>query len=264
MSRPPPTLKTEYVPPPTVEIGEYVTHRSPTARSADTLLGKVMGYLSELLFWADIEGKCRFIDAIVPEVFIIGEIDNLFIQMFRNHYNANYQKQYNRGADQGNKFHQAIFGWIDEAKSNLLGIIDETRRKIERDLINPLKAKIKDEVEPIVNDLLNRVKTAESTIRDAENRINQALGDVSKLKDNVASLNRSVNTVKSDLEASVRNFQSKMNKLDIRLNNANTDLTQHTKDIRELFEKVKELEGKVSDQGSSLDWFKGQVQKVLP
>ena len=204
--KPTPERTPEPAPEPVLEFGEYVTHKTPEVRPEDSLLGKVLGYLSELLFWADIEGKCRFIDVVVPDEWWCKWVQDFFISIFKGHYNANYQTQYNRGADQGNKFHTAIFGWIDDAKSDLLGQIEATKRKIETELISPIKAKIR-EIEPTVNDLLSRLKTAEATVGDVENRINDAVRDLEKhtkdigeLFDRLKEVETKVSTQGSSLE----------------------------------------------------------------
>lgn len=236
-----PTTTPTPTPTPTVTIGEYVTHKSPVARSGDTILGKITGYLSELLFWADIEGKCRFIDAIIPEILIIGQIDNLFINMFQKHYNANYQKQYNRGADQGNKMNQQIMGWVDEAKEGLLATIDDTKRRIETELINPLRDKIRT-LEPRINDAINRMQTVEGTVKDAENRINEALGDVRKLDAEVNNVVTKVNATITKMNTAISNFDSKLGVFEGRLAEANNLLNEHTNKLNELFNRVRELE----------------------
>lgn len=183
---------------PAVEFGEYVTHKSPTPRSGDTLLGKVVGYLSELLFWADIEGKCRFVDVVVPDWFPINAVQGILWALFKQHYNASYQGQYNKGAEQGNKIHNAVFGWIDDATENLMAQINEAKRRIETDLINPIKAKIR-EIEPIVDDITDRIKTAEATVGKVEDRIDDARRDLEKHTGDIRELFDRVKTLEGKM-----------------------------------------------------------------
>lgn len=183
---PRPTPPREYAIP-TVEFGEYVTHKTPTARRDDTLLGKVTGYLSEMLFWADIEGKCRFIDLLIPEWPVIGVLDNIFINIFKRHYEKNYQKQYNRGADQGNKIHSTVFGWIDDTKDMLMGQINEAKKKIETELINPIRAKLRP-IEVRVGQMMYRVADAEKRVKEFQDRINDAFDNLKTHTDYIEEL----------------------------------------------------------------------------
>ena len=154
---------------PIVEFGEYVTHKSPTARRTDTLLGKTIGYLSELLFWADLDGQCRFLDALVPEWFPISVLDDLFISILRGHYNRNYQKQYNRGADQGNKLHNAVFGWIDVAKKDI------------SNRFNKLLGDAKSRLQSQINELDRLTGQFKSQLGSLESAKNKALASIEDL-----------------------------------------------------------------------------------
>lgn len=285
-----------YGPQPIVEFGEYCVHKTPTPRSGDTLLGQVLGYLSELLFWADTEGKCRFIDQLWPfEFFPLADVDNFFIDIFVKHYNTNSQKQYNRGADQGNKFHNAIFGWIDDAKTSLLGTIDDTKKKIENKLIYPIKAQIRTKIEPAINDLLSKINvaenkiaseiepavneikskmsSAESAIKDVESRINDAVGRVSNMESTVETTVQKVNNAQAEIDTAIHNFESRMSELESRSNTltdsmndlqkkmdtARNTIERHTQNIASLLERVKELEEKTRGQDSYIDWIKRRL-----
>ena len=237
-----------------------VDHKWPTPRPKDTPLGKVMGYLSELLFWRDIDTKCRFIDTLWPfEVWPLDGVDDIFINIFRHEYEREYQSQYDTGADQGNKINDAIFGWLDDLKDKAYAEVDRVKEHILTNFVDPLRDKINTELEPTVNNLLEKVRTAEATIRDAENRINEALTDVANLKNTTASLNTQVNDVRATVDETVRDFKSKMDKFDIRLGQANNDLEKHTKNIQELFERIQKLEGQTREQTDLLSWLKGKV-----
>lgn len=161
---------------PAVEFGEYVTHKAPTPRSGDTLLGKVMGYLSEMLFWADNEGKCSFVDVVVPDWFPINAVQGILWALFKKHYNANYQKQYNRGADQGNKIHNAVFGWIDDATKDV-------RDRLEA-MLNDAKSKLQSQISELQR-LADRYSSQLGELDSAKNKL---LADVEDLDERLRAL----------------------------------------------------------------------------
>jgi len=267
----PPTTP-EPSPVPVVEFGEYVPHKSPTPRDGDTLLGRAMGYLSELLFWADIEGKCNFIDSIFPEFPLIDWIDNVFISIFQSHYNANYQKQYNRGADQGNIFNKAIFGWIDDAKTKMAWVINDVKNKIETDLINPIKIKLSalndqiDAFEVKVSDFTSKIGQFDTKINNFSTDISGFSSKIDGFKNDLSnaytklgdldSLTSTLNGRIGDIETAVSSFENKINSAYARVNDAearleafnsrlveaNKVLNEHALNINDLIERVKTLE----------------------
>ena len=95
----------------------------------------------------------------------------------------------------GDQSYDMIFGRAEEEINKVIGMIDETKAKIERELIKPIRDKIRTEIEPAVDDLLSRVKTAEATVGKIEDRIDDArrdlekhTGDIKELFDRVKTL----------------------------------------------------------------------------
>lgn len=229
-----------------------------------TWIGAMMGSLDHYTFWLKMNGWHDFVGVLIPDFFPVNVVRGALRDIVKAIYTREKQKIFDSGAERGDKLWNQFNNIVKDTKAKIEKAISDARTKIERELINPLKAKIASEIEPRVNDLLSRVKTAESTIKDAENRINEALSSVTNLENNVASLNQRLNSLKTDIDKTISDFQSKMNNLEMRLGNADTKLSDHAKDLKELFDRVKALEEKISNQGSSLDWFRSQIEKVLP
>ena len=225
-----------------------------------TELGRICGD-GFILFWRDFrDGFKKGIDDSLGNIPVIGgALKAPFKAVVDIIYALTWRAIMFLGIRIGDSAYAQIFGRAEEEIDKVIGMLEEAKTKIERELINPIRNKIRTEIEPAVNNLLSRVKSAETTITDAEARINEALTDVANLKDNVASLNKQVNDVRAKVDQTISDFQSRTNKLDIGLGGANIKLGEHTKDITDLFERVKKLEGKTTEQGNLLDWFKGKI-----
>ena len=172
----------------------YVTHKWPRPRAKDTPLGKIMGYVSELLFWADQEGKCSTVDALWPEVWPIDWVDDVFINIFKDHYNKNYQGQYNRGADQGNKMNKEIMGWLDDLKDKAFAEVDRVKKYIETNLIQPLQTDLnraKNTLKQLgidVDSLESDIRKTRSDVADTLRDLSSHTKDIRELFDRVKSL----------------------------------------------------------------------------
>lgn len=191
--------------------------------------------------------------------FPFGPLRGLLQAIIDHIYDRMAFRAYIKGCDFGARIEKGLLDVYNKAKKRISDAITEARTKIERELINPIKNKIKTEIEPKVTDLLNRIRSAETTIKDAENRINEALTDVANLKNNVASINKQVNDVRAKVDQTVRDFNSKVNDVNSRLASAKAKVDEHTKDITDLFERIKKLEGQTTEQGNLLDWFKTKI-----
>lgn len=139
----------------------YATHRTPTARSKDMPIGRMMGYMSELQFYMDIEGKCGLIDALWAwEFWPLAGVDDFFINLFKRHYERNYQSVYNQGADRGNEINNQILGWVNDLKSQTFREILRQKTRLQ-DFIDELERRVsaletKQFRIPIVEKLLKR------------------------------------------------------------------------------------------------------------
>lgn len=251
----------------------YITHRTPSAywnRHPDWYRGALrnvahsIGLIGEGFFYFDCEGKCAEAKTFWRIIPVIGDVvANFFVSIHRSHYKKNYVYVYDDWALQACKQFEQLEGQIAGVIDQIKRQVDEARRYIETNLINPIKDKINRELVPRINNLLSRVKTAESTIRDAQNRVTEALNDVARLDDTVKFLNDKVNSTKTELDQAISDFQSKMNKLDLRLGDANSFLADHEKRIKELFNRVNALEGKTVEQEDKLAWFKKQLEVLI-
>jgi len=109
--------------------------RNPQPRSYDTVLGKIMGFLSHAQFYLDCEGQAEKVDAFIPSIFPLTYLENALIGLWQAHYEANYQKAYNQGADKGNELDSKIFGWIDETRSQIeskfSSLLSEAKEKLQ-------------------------------------------------------------------------------------------------------------------------------------
>lgn len=272
-ARPLPKIQTDVVPTVSdiITSGSYVDHINPTTRSHDSFTGKIIGWLEEYLFWLDIEGKCSFIDSVIPELPVIGSIDNLFISIFRQHYNKRYQTVYNSGADRGNEIHNLVFGQFDaivddynqrikDAYDTLTNIINDAK-----DRIATLKSNI-DAFDVKIRDFTSKIGTFDlkmndfsSNISDFQNRIEgfriniaenfQKLSDLDSLTSILKRKVGKVETLVNSFDTRIKNSFAKMNSLEIQIDafesrfaEANRLLNEHASNINDLLERVKNLE----------------------
>jgi len=250
----------------------YITRKTPSNyrdRHSDWYNGVFrdvvhqIGLVGEALFWLDCEGKASFADSLIPDYFPLSVVQSVFISLFRSHYNSKYTQVYDEWALQACKSFEILEGQINNVLGQIQGKVDEAKAYIEKNLINPIKNKINNEILPAVNDAISRVRTAEATIRDAKVSVNEALADVANLDRTVASLNTQVKNIQSKVTATVTDFNNKMNTLDARIRDATSIVDGHTIDIKDLWSRVNRLEGKAVEQVETIDWLKQTVEAIV-
>jgi len=252
----------------------YITRRTPSnyrRRHDDWYYGVFrdvvhqIGLVGEALFWLDCEGKCNLVDSLIPDWFPLTEVQKALISLFKSHYNNKYTQVYDDWALQACKSFEVLEGQISNVLGQIKGKVEEAKAYIEANLINPLKDKINSEVVPAINDALNRVRTAEATIRDAKVSINEALADVVNLDRTVTSLNGQVKNIQSKINATVSDFNNKMNILDGRIRDATSIVDGHTIDIKDLWASVRALQrdGVAPTSESSFDALVRRVREAL-
>jgi len=186
-------------------------------------------------------------------------LQSMLIKMYNKFYWITADLINQMGCNIGDHAMGQIDNALEKAYAEIKTKVAEAQKYIEDNMIKPLQAKIK-ELEPYVDDLLDRVKSAETTIAKAKNQIDEALSDVSNLKTNVASLNQNVNNVKAKVDQTISDFQNRMKKLEIRIGDANYSIEQHGLNIKDLYDRVKTLEAKTTEQKDSLEW----LRKLIP
>lgn len=146
-----------------------------------TELGRICGD-GFILFWRDFrDGFKKGIDDSLGNIPVIGgALKAPFKGVVDLIYALTWRAIMFLGIRIGDSAYAQIFGRAEEEINKVIGMIDETKAKIERELINPIRDKIRTEIEPKVNAMLDRIKTAETTIGTVEDRIDEARRDVAK------------------------------------------------------------------------------------
>lgn len=249
----------------------YITRKTPTNyrnRHSDWYSGVFrdvihqIGLIGEALFWLDCEGKCSFVDSLIPDYFPLNIVQSTFISVFKAHYNSKYAEVYDDWCLQGCKTFETLEGQIGNVLGEIKGQVDEAKAYINEHLINPLRAKI-NEILPTVNDAVNRVRNVEAKIRDAQVNITEALSDVANLDRIVNSLNGQVKTFRSNLNATASDLNNKMNRIDGRIRDATNIVDGHTGDIRDLWDRVNQLAGTSKEQVEKTDWLKKTLEALI-
>lgn len=138
-------------------------------------------------------------------------------------YEITWRGIFNMGIMIGDKSYDMIFGRAEEEIKKIEGLIDETKRKIERELINPLKAKIAP-IERQVNDVVNRIKDAESRVSGFQDGLDGAFDRLKEHTDYIEGL------------------ETRANKLAYSMDYASKRLKEYKSYIDQLFERVENLE----------------------
>lgn len=212
-----------------------------------------IGLVGEILFWLDCEGKCGFIDAIVPEWPLIGGLDDVFINIFKSHYNSKHTQVYDEWALQACKSFEVLEGQFNNVLDQIKGKVEEAKAYIEANLINPMKNKINNEVVPAINDALNRVRTAEATIRNAQVSISEALADVANLDRSVASLNTQVKDARTKINEIISDFNTKIRNVNEQIKDAQISIASLNSQIKDFTNKMNILDGRIRDATNIID-----------
>lgn len=217
-------------------------------------------------------------------------LQDMLINVYNKFYWLTADLIHQMGCNIGDNSMSKIDQTLDTALSQIKTQVQKAKEYIHYELIKPIENKLK-EIEPHVNDLIDRVEDAETTIKNAENRINEALTDVANLNKYVKDLSGRFNSLSTKVEDTFRNIDSKINKFNVeigdfeasinnmkntitdfqsrigtmdtlisdfesRLAKAKETLTTHTDNIQELFDRIKELEGKIVEKPTVLEWIK--------
>jgi len=240
----------------------YITRRTPSNyrnRHSDWYNGAFrdvvhqIGLVGEALFWLDCEGKCSFIDSLVPEWPLVGGLDNILINIFRNHYNSKYTQVYDEWALQACKSFEVLEGQINNVLGQIKGQVDEAKAYIDANLIKPIRDKINNEVLPQVNNVLSRISSAETTIRKAQISINEALADVANLDRIVGSLNTEVKNARSKIDSAISDFNIKIRNANEQIRDATTSITSLNGQIKDFTDKMNTLDKRIRDATSIVD-----------
>jgi len=210
----------------------YITKKTPTARTTDTAIGKVMGYLSELLEYLKWENMALSIDTIFPDIWPLDQVQNLLIAMCRGLYDRIYQGAYDRGADKGNEINSQIMGWLNDVKAQAFAKVSEAQAYIQNNLINPIKNQIDGYITPKLNDALNKLSTVNTNISNAYKSLN----------DMATRINSFDSTLKN-YGSSLESYRLKLNELVEVGNNLNAKLSQVETYMNDIDKRVKALEG---------------------
>ncbi len=240
----------------------YIIRRTPTnytGRHPDWYKGAFrdvvhqIGLIGEALFWVDCEGKCSFVDSLIPDYFPLNVVQDVFTKIFRNHYNAKYTEVYDDWCLQGCKTFETLEGQISNVLGQIKGKVEEARAYIEANLINPLKDKINSEVVPAINNALLRVRSAEATIRDAKVSIEEALADVVNLDRTVASLNTQVKDARTKIDAAISNFNAKIRAVDEQIRDATSSVASLNSQIKDFTNRMNLLDARIREATSIVD-----------
>jgi len=240
----------------------YITRKTPSNyrnRHSDWYNGVFrdvvhqIGLVGEALFWLDCEGKCGFVDSLIPDWYPLTEIQKAFISIFKSHYNAKYIDVYDDWCLQGCKTFEVLEGQVNNVLGQIKGQVDEAKAYIQKNLIDPLKNKINNEILPAVNDAVSRVRTAEATIRDAQVSINEALADVVNLDRTVASLNTQVKDARTKINEVISDFNTKIRNVDEQIRDATSSIGSLNSQIKDFTDKMNTLDSRIRDATNIVD-----------
>lgn len=272
----------------------YITRKTPTNyrnRHSDWYNGVFrevvhqIGLVGEALFWLDCEGKCNFIDTLIPDWFPLNYIQDGLINIFKAHYNAKYTHVYDDWCLQACKSFEVLEGQVNNVLGQIKGKVDEARAWIEQNLTNPLKDKINKEIIPQVNNVVNKIRDAESQVRSIQSKVSdeleplisqvqtrlryteeavkQAQNKVNEAVSKVNDLDAQVRDAVNDLNAQVRDATSSLENFRSKLNESIETLNSHTGDISKLFDRVRNLEAGTPTSESSFDELVRRVKEAL-
>jgi len=205
----------------------YITKKTPTPRSTDTTLGKVMGYLAELLEYLKWENMALSVDTLFPDVWPLDLVQNLLINVCRGLYDRIYQGAYNRGADKGNEINNQIVGWLDALRSQAFSEIDKAKAYIQTNLINPIKSNIDTYITPKIKEAMSHISTIETNINTAFKNINTMTSKITGFDSQLKSFARDIESQRNKLNeivevanntvAQLRDLENVVNNIDNRL-----------------------------------------------
>jgi len=240
----------------------YITRRTPTnytERHPDWYKGAFrdvahqIGLVGEILFWLDCEGKASFADSLIPDWYPLTEIQKAIIGLFRGHYASKSTDVYDEWCLQACKSFEVLEGQVNDVLGQIKGQVDEAKAYINNNLINPLKAKINNEVVPAINDALDKVRTAEADIRNAQVSITDALADVVNLDRSVTSLNTQVNNARTKIDSAISDFNTKIRNVQTQLNKADYGITYLSKQLKDFTDKMNTLDARIKEATSIVD-----------
>jgi hypothetical protein len=108
-----------------------ITHKTPTPRTNDTPIGKMMGYLSEIQTYLKFESFAEAVRVTwVLDFWPLSYVEDALVGIVQWAYNNAYQNAYNSGADRGNEINKEILGWIEDLRNqtmDLIGKLDRAR-----------------------------------------------------------------------------------------------------------------------------------------
>jgi prefoldin subunit 5 len=212
----------------------YIELKTPTPRSYDTPIGKVMGYLANILEWLRWENYAAQIDAIFPDWWPMGSVQGFLIDICKACYNALYQKAYDNGADKGNEINSQIMGWVDDAKRRAESLVNDAKAYVENNLIAPIRNQINNQITPALNDARAQISKFKSDIDNMANRINQFQ----------TSLNSMDGTIKN-FDMKLQSFNAKLSDLTRQADNLNAQISQINKTISDFKTQIKNLDERV-------------------
>jgi len=240
----------------------YITRRTPTnyrTRHSDWYNGVFrdvvhqIGLIGEALFWIDCEGKASLTDSLIPDYFPLSVVQSVFISLYRNHYNSKYTQVYDDWCLQGCKTFETLEGQINNVLGQIKGQVDAAKAYIQKNLIDPLTAKINNEILPAINDALGRVRTAEATIRNAQVSITEALADVANLDRVVTSLNTQVKDARTKIDAAIRDFNTKIRNVDAQIKDATSSIASLNTQIKDFTDRMNILDGRIREATNIVD-----------
>lgn len=242
----------------------YITKKTPIARSGDTALGKVLGYLAEALEYLRWENYASVIDFVFPDWFPVNIVQGALIDVCKRVYNDIYQQAYNNGADRGNDLNKQVLGWVEEAKKKALADLDNAKKYIETNLINPIKTKIDKEIMPLVNDAQAKVKAFATDIKTMQDKLAKEIDpaiknaqaslktfqdELTKFKTDMTALTNTLssldNKVSKELDPKIKSLDDTLKTYGTKINDMNKSLSDFDTKLRGFDTKVSDLTGKI-------------------
>jgi len=212
----------------------YITKKTPTPRTYDTPIGKMMGHLAEILEWLRWESYATQIDAIFPDWWPLGSVQSFLIDICKACYNALYQKAYDNGADKGNEINNQVMGWVDDAKRKAESMVNDAKNYIETNLIAPIRNQINNQISPALKDAQARINTLKTNVDNFASRLNTFQTKLNSMDDTLKTF-----------DSKLQSYATRLSSLNKELDNFKAQLTQIQKTLSDYKALIDNLDRRV-------------------
>jgi uncharacterized phage infection (PIP) family protein YhgE len=234
-------------------MSPYIEHKTPSQywyRHSDWYQGTwkyvcdAWGKIEEYQFYLQCEEHAHEADVLgwIP---LLGDaIKNLWINIWKQVYNAKYVDMYDNASLKACKFFEQLEDQVNKVLGEIKTQVESAKTYIQTNFISPIQSKIS-----VLNDSLTKAQSRLSDLNVSLNAFGTRLSDAeASVKSALDSANTALNRATSVLN-DVNNLKTKADQMMADLKNKSTQITQIFNDLKtkasqinELFSRVKALE----------------------